>query len=1122
MPVAYELPTDGPLPRTYLVTLAIVDAKNPDWIISEFAAGVARTVTAENRGKFSETWDGLDDNCMPVPPGDYAVKGIYTPARQWVVDGEWHAVTPKFAGGASPWLPSPDDWQKPEPFGGDPVGAPMEDVAVGPNGVAVFYYQYLENGLNLPMFDLNRPLGPGQFLRAFNSGGAGGGPCVATDGESVWAFSTDGGPKYVYRADGKSFGVSHGANRSNAYLPSGWVTAMAAWRDAKAGRSVVYVAQRGKIEESKGDRGHNSYRESKTDLVNQVTVHDGANGKVLAEVSLEGGIGLAVQGDSLYALHRAGQGMAVSRAPLVNGLPGAWERVFAVPPNIAPADLEVDAHGHFYLSDSAANKVYQLDAKGAVTRTYGRLAAQRPGGYDRETFMSPARLATWTDASGQDRLIVVEQAGPNRVSEWSADGKLLREFMSLQTYANDGYGFDPEHPDHVYLPGKRGWMTRFHVDYATREWTVDAVWPFVDNDPRAGRLDRLKLIRTNGRVYLAGRRSYTVYRFDGDQLLLSAGLLSLRPDPKGPVQHAFWHDANGNGRVDDEELTPTEIPAGALVYHGQNWLEDLSLLAPAQGGQDVWRMAPSGFDAHGNPIFQSWTKVLTDSVFAARSAGKVDAVHGGNELADKFTSDWMGADGSPESGYYVQARGGKNFSANEGPQHKISRYVPDGHGGYTMKWRVGRSALQWIARPGEMYGGMRIQKPINGWISVMDQSRCGILLYTDDGLYVDTLFPDGRRFNKQTAGLYPQPGEFFAGQVVPNRSNGKIYLAMGKYTPLLYEVEGWSLRQNPVRSLTTVQRTVSIAASQMASPPEIALALRGGSGAAHVARFAPGLGEPAFDGSLVGWESCEPVEFKAEKDQSVEVRCLYQPERLLLRWHARLGTKFEGQPMPRPERIFTHDQLASTMSLYFQGDAQAKPGGNSGGRPGDVRFVFGLFNDAAGALKPVAVGLYPEWSGSKASPQVYRTPVGEVKFAHVGAVDGAQLGYRLDDDGKGLVLVAALPRTAIPRLAAPFAGGYRTLVNFEATFGGHNKFWWANSDGSASRETYDEPTEARLYPGSWAPAEFAGLDGGVVIRNWMLCGPFGGPGEEKFKADPNGLVAGTNNCLLYTSPSPRD
>ena len=251
--------------------------------------------------------------------------------------------------------------------------------------------------------------------------------------------------------------------------------------------------------------------------------------------------------------------------------------------------------------------------------------------------------------------------------------------------------------------------------------------------------------------------------------------------------------------------------------------------------------------------------------------------------------------------------------------------------------------------------------------------------------------------------------------------------------------------------------------------------MRGGAGAAKLARFSPGLGEPAFDGSLAGWESCEPVTFQAEKDQRVEVRCLYQPDRLLLRWHARLGTPFTAKPLPPLERVFTHDQLADTLSFYIQSDTAAKPGGDPAGRPGDARFVFGVFQDAAGALQPVAVGLYAEWRGAaQASPQVYRTPVGEAEFAHVGAVEGAQLAHRVDDDGQGFVLVAAIPRAALPRLTEPFAGGLRTLVNFEATFGGHNKIWWANSDGSASRETYDEPTEARLYPGSWAPANSPG------------------------------------------------
>ena len=67
VPIPYQLPTDGPLPRTYRVTLAITDPTNPEWIVSTFVAGQPRTVTAENRGQFTEIWDGLDENFMPMP-----------------------------------------------------------------------------------------------------------------------------------------------------------------------------------------------------------------------------------------------------------------------------------------------------------------------------------------------------------------------------------------------------------------------------------------------------------------------------------------------------------------------------------------------------------------------------------------------------------------------------------------------------------------------------------------------------------------------------------------------------------------------------------------------------------------------------------------------------------------------------------------------------------------------------------------------------------------------------------------------------------------------------------------------------------------------------------------------
>ena len=1100
VPVTYALPnTPG---ETYRVTLAIVDPANPDWIISQFAAGVARTVTAENAGRFTETWNGLDDNFMPVPPGKYAVKGIYMPARKWAVDGDWHTVTPRFAGGASPWLPTPEQVDVPAPFGGDPVNAPMMDVAVGPSGIATFYYQYLENGTNLPQFDLNKPLGPGQFLRAYKSGGAGGGPCVATDGENVWAFSTDGGPKFVYRADGKSFGSSPTANRRNSYPPAGWVTAMTASRDAAAGKSYVFVAQRGKIvsEKQTGSSFSHRYAESATDLVDEITVHDGDNGKVLQTLKLARPRGLVVRADKLFALHADGNGFAISTVSLEKGLPkGEWATLFKVPEKLDPADLEVDSRRRIYLSDRAANHVYQFDATGKSLLTFGKLDVQRPGTYDRDTLMAPAKLATWTDADGKDRLIVVEMAGPNRVSEWSADdGKLLREFMSYQTKCNSGYTIDPADASLIYLPGHDDWLTRFKVDYDKHTWTVDAVWPNVESGQR-GALEKPIAVRVNGNLYLASERSLSVYRLAGDRWLKSAGLIFKD-------KAAFlWNDTNGNGQADEDELRPTEMPKGVMTYHGQKWLADLSYIAPGQGSRDVWRLAPEGFDAHGNPVFKGWQKVLTDPVFMARVEGKTNALYGGNELTDTFSSDWMQVDGSAADGFYVQARGGKNFTANFGAQHKISRYLPDGKGGYRIKWRVGRSVIDGSGAPDELHGGMRCFKPINGLLTIVDQSRSGLLLFTEDGLFVDSIFP---KSDKEKSGIYQQPGEFFAGTIYPNAANGKVYYAAGKYTPLLYEMEGWSLAQNPVKPLTTVQNEVTINAAQIASPPEQALALRGGAGTAPIARFAPALGGAELDGTIDGWESAEPVKFASGK-QSVEVRSLYDPDTLYLRWHVRLDRKFEAKSHPPLERLFTHDVGADTVSFFVQGDVNAEPKGQAVGRPGDARFVFGLFKDG-GTVRPAYVGMYPHYPGASARPQTYRTPVGTAAFAHVGPVEGVTVGHAIDADGEGFVIAASIPRAALPALKTPFGPDLRTMVNFDANLGGHDRFWWANRDGSASRETYDEPSEARLYPGSWAPAQFVSLAGGAVVRNWLVCGPFGGPGAEKFKNDPNGPVPGTN------------
>jgi hypothetical protein len=1089
--IHYQLPTDGPLPRTYLVTLVATDPRDPAWVIGTFAAGVVRTVTAQNQGKFTETWDGLDDNYMPVPPGDYGIKGIYMAAEKWPIDGQYHAIVPKLAATGGSWGQSPSEDALPGKVEGDPVDSPLGDVDVAANGKGALCFEYLENGQNYFLTDFTKPIGYNQIITGYPSGVFAGGTSTCTDGEAIWSFSIDGGVKFIGRADGKPFGHQN-ANRDNVYLPDGWVTALAAWPDRERGDTVVFDAERGKIV------GPN-YVESQSEAVDRVRALNGKDAGVLAQWKIERPLGLAARGNRLYILHGGRNGFEVLSLALAPG----WEKMrpallFKVPAGMKPFDIEADSHGRIYLSDSDANHVYQFDARGRRLRTYGRLNVQADGHYDPGSFMAPEKLACWTDAQGQDRLLVVEQAGPNRLSEWSGDsGQLLRQWVVPQTRANDGYAVDPRHPDLVYLPGQRDTLVRWRIDYGSGQWTPDAVWTGIGTDSFGGKLVQglalPRVIYRGNDVYLAFWRGYAVYHLEGDHWRACAALLVEQVD--GETRHYLWRDLNGDGRVQPDEYRPyrTDTPPGSLRYFGETWFDDLSFVCIGQGTTDIWRLAPARFDHRGTPFYDphGWTRLLTDEIFTAKQTDRATVFRGGNEVGTTFNSDWASVTKSARGDIYVSARSGPDFTANHGAQYKLSRYVPDGRGGYRQRWRVGRMSLEGNADSGQVYGPIFVSAPLNGLVAVIDNSRTGVVLYNEEGLYVDTLFPDDHLVSHDQMGAYWQPGEYFTGYDYADRDSGKIYFAMGKTMPQIFEAKNWTTTQNPVHPITLLDRTVSLTAGEIGFPPQAALRMRGGVAAARVAQFypAPG-GGPALDGSLRGWEGCEPVRFGNGAEQAVEVRCFYDPDHLYLRWHARLGHRLEIKPLFLPQHIFAHDRGADTLGLYLQGDPNAAPGGAApGGRPGDARFVFGLFKED-GATHPVVLGMYPAWSGPGAAPRTYRTPAGSVTFAHVGLVPGVKTAFSIDPDGQGFILAAALPRAVLP--GSPKLDGWRTEGNFDANFGGQDRFWWSNADGSASRETLDEPSEARLYPGSWSVVQCLPMTS-LPIDSWMAIGPFGSP-----------------------------
>ena len=168
---------------------------------------------------------------------------------------------------------------------------------------------------------------------------------------------------------------------------------------------------------------------------------------------------------------------------------------------------------------------------------------------------------------------------------------------------------------------------------------------------------------------------------------------------------------------------------------------------------------------------------------------------------------------------------------------------------------------------------------------------------------------------------------------------------MGKYTPMIYEAQGWSLTANPVQPLEAVQKTVEIAAAQIATPPEIALSVRGGAGAAHVARFAPRWAAPRSmvrcrDGNRASRSRFRQTRSRLWKSAVCTIRIFFT---------------FAGTPDwdpvlakgPRTGRPHLHARSSGRHAeLLFPGrrQRQARRGLNED-RPGDMRIVFGIFDD---------------------------------------------------------------------------------------------------------------------------------------------------------------------------------
>ncbi|MFW6308564.1 MAG: hypothetical protein ACOC1S_00955 [bacterium] len=840
--INYELPVEDELPANYRVTLAITDPERPERIITTFANGIVKEVTEENQGEFTETWDGLDDNYMPLPAGEYGVRGIYMPAEKWEVTGEYHTIIPQylFSVGDS-WMPKKEEEMKNPWISGHNFGPPKAiDTSV--DGKAAFFWEYIENSHNPFLLDLNRDINYNQVLEKYESWGAAGGWEVATNGELVWAVTDNGGEQIIYRADREDFGNQEGAYRNNVTRPQGHVTSMAAKKNEQDSH-LLYTAQRGKIIDGN--------KESTDKSINKIIIYDGEQAEILDSRSLKDpqSIQVSYNGQSLYALNKKKDGIwLINKIKLENGLfKGDWEQISRLELTEKPYDFQINNENHIYISFPEINQVKKFNLEGKKIFNLGKKNQQQPGDYDSMVFMSPHSLALWKDEEGEERLLVNERKGPYRISEWSNEGNLLREWFYRPGPQAQGHGdfvLDPQNPQYIYSTGPDG-LIRAKMDIKNRNWEIDAVWPEISGshfDP--------EIINFEGNKYLAvtgfgGTGNHLLYRKEGKEWLPSAGII------RDNDHDYFWNDENGDGKINEEEYQDRDSLIPNFRYWGEQWLDDLSITSV--GKKNIFRIRPDEFDEHGNPIFvagdlvdSNWEGVVTDPVLKAKDDEENDLYkyYAANELTDSFNIDWTKF-ASDEGDFYVNSPGGpdlphNNVSSigtvgNHFSQIKITRYSPDEKGNLKLQWRVGRKHFgNQIEKPGEMYGTMHINSPINDILGVHDAH--GLYhLFTASGFYLDTLMVSAARpgyrgqYGPQKGGVYAHfnhdAGEFWT-STVHFEYDGEVYLAMGRNYVNIYKLKNYPLKEDVYHYIDKIDENIEIKEEQIAEPKEAAEKLR--------------------------------------------------------------------------------------------------------------------------------------------------------------------------------------------------------------------------------------------------------------------------------------------------------
>ncbi len=708
---------------------------------------------------------------------------------------------------------------------------------------------------------------------------------------------------------------------------------------------------------------------------------------------------------------------------------------------VSPASLAVDADGLLYVWDAAPERmnIRVFNAKqNRFVRVIGTAGGYRSGPWDptRIGVSAKTKVAMAVDPNG--KLWVVESTFlGKRISRWSRDGKVEKEFFGNPRYGGGGTGsLDPWDKSRLFLATRDGTL-EFKIDWQTGASRVVGVTGIGIHGDGGGSV----MIRAYGHEYLVppGRNDFQspvqqlyLYTNGVSRLVAAMGWLKDMPQLKTPEILAkmgkappesfyfVWSDMNLDGKPQVDEIQLFPIKKREFPYSFDRTLR----IFTAHARYDVVKVLDNGVpiykrtELEGTPFDGIGIQGLPDGSLVGRINGK-----------------WVGLDNDGKIRWAWQTSGfggqsclhGKPFYASD---ESVAEYI----------WCGAEQA------PAGDLGAFFVTCHYFGCYTI----------WTADGFLAGRIFTDIRdpkripwNMPNHQRGLELQgvtlSDEHYSGFFTHTFEDDKFYVTAGKHHVSVAEVVGLDKAKRGTGPIKITMENVHDAMAQTAV-----------AGERKVYASAPVLRVSRFTPKLRGNPNDWPREGFKQLNKRVRFQIAYDESNLYALWEVNELGPFKNSGTDYHSLYKTGAGVDLHLGTDPQADARRKSP-----VAGDLRILIAPMAD-----KPVAVLYKPvdptapadlSWDSS--------TGVAQMRFDRVELLSHATI--RVQPRPNGYVVEVRIP---FADLGARLSPGLRLKCDvgvLEADADGTrvlNRSFWANK---SIQFLSDLALESRLEPAQW-------------------------------------------------------